>query len=108
MTITKEEAYDIISDLNEDAHSASWDTWVEADELSESDDEEDWTRAEEMRSEASDEQAGYFRAAFHALPVDQQNAIWKYAKEDDEWAMDFKCWYGEEEYETHIEESEEE
>ena len=104
--ITKEEAYDIISDLNEDAHSATWDTWVEADELGDSDDEEDWTRAEEMREDASYEQAGYFRASFQALPQDQQDAIWKFAKEDPNWAEDFKCWYGFEEFEEHIAEIE--
>ena len=104
--ITKDEAYDIISDLNDDAHSATWDTWVEADELGDSDDEEDWTRAEEMRVDASYEQAGYFRASFHNLPQDQQDAIWKFAKEDPEWAEDFKCWYGDEEFEEHIAEIE--
>jgi len=104
--MTKEEAHDIISDLNEQAHSMAWDSWVEADELGESDDEEDWGRAEEIREEASYEQAGYFRADFNNLPQDQQDAIWKYAKDDEDFAEDFKAWYGPEEFEEHIEEVE--
>ena len=106
MTMTKDEAYSIISNLNEEAHSAAWDSWVAADELGDSDDEEDWAAAEEMREEASYEQAGYFRASFNDLKQDQQDAIWKFAKEDPEWAEDFKCWYGDEEFEEHIAEIE--
>ena len=29
---TKEEVYDLIFDLNEDAHNAAWDSWIAADE----------------------------------------------------------------------------
>jgi len=104
--ISKEEAYDIINDLNEEAHSLAYDSWVEADKLGESDDEEDWSRTEEMREEASYEQAGYFRADFQNLPQEQQDAIWKYAKNDEDFAEDFKAWYGYEEFDEHIAEIE--
>ena len=104
--LTKEEAYNIISDLNDDAHSMAWDSWEAADELDESEDEEDWGRAEEMREEASEEQAGYFRVDFQNLPQDQQDAIWKYALEDEDFAEDLKAWYGFEEFDEMISELE--
>ena len=106
MTMTKDEAYSIISNLNEEAHSAAWDMWVEADELGESDEEEDWAAAEELREEASYEQAGYFRASFNDLKQDQQDAIWQWAKNDEDFAEDFKAWFGQEEFEEHIAEIE--
>ena len=104
--MTKDEAYSIISNLNEEAHSAAWDMWVEADELGESDEEEDWAAAEELREEASYEQAGYFRASFNDLKQDQQDDIWKWAKDDEDFAEDFKAWYGFEEFEEQIAEVE--
>ena len=108
MSISRDEAYSIISNLNEEAHSMAWDSWVEADELGDSDDEEDWGRAEEIREEASAEQAGYFRADFNNLPQDQQDDIWQWAKKDEDFAEDFKAWYGFEEFEEHLEELEQE
>ena len=108
MSISKDEAYSIISNLNEEAHSMAWDSWVEADELGDSDDEEDWSRAEEIREEASAEQAGYFRSDFNNLPQDQQDDIWQWAKKDEDFAEDFKAWYGQEEFEEHLEELEQE
>lgn len=106
MTMTKDDAHSIISNLNEEAHSMAWDSWVEADELDESDEEEDWAAAEEMRDEASAEQAGYFRASFNELKQDQQDAIWQWAMKDEDFAEDLKAWYGFEEFEEHIAEIE--
>jgi len=100
--LTKDEAHTIISDINEEAHSMAWDSWSEADEIGDSDDEEDWGRAEELREDASFEQAGYFRAEFNALPQDQQDIIWHYAQTDEDFAEDFKTWYGQEEYDEYI------
>ena len=100
--ITKEEALDIITVLNDEANTMAWDSWAAADESEESDDEEDWARSEEMREEASHEQSGYFRASFHNLPQEQQDEIWKYAKDDEEFADDFSAWYGEQEFEEKI------
>lgn len=104
--ITKDEALEIITELNEDAHARAYDTWLEADALGDSDDEEDWARAEEIREDASYEQAGYFRADFHNLPQDEQDSIWQYALEDDDFAEDFKAWYGHEAYEEKLEDTE--
>jgi len=108
MTMTKDEAYSIISNLNEEAHSAAWDSWVAADEMGESDDEEDWAASEEMREEASEEQARYFRTDFQNLPQDQQDAIWAWAQKDDDFAEDLKAWYGQTEFDDHIDELENE
>lgn len=47
---TKEEVYNLISDLNDEAHSLAWDTWVKSDNLMNSENEDDWTRAEEVRN----------------------------------------------------------
>ena len=104
--ITKEEAHNIISNLNDEALSMAWDSWAEADELGESDDEEDWGRAEELREDASYEQSGYFRSEFNALPQDKQDAVWQWAKQDEDFAEDFKAWYGQEEFDEHIAEIE--
>ena len=100
--LTKEEAHTIISDINEEAHSMAYDSWSEADEIGDSDDEEDWGRAEEAREDASYEQAGYFRSEFNGLPQDQQDVIWHYAQEDEDFQEDFKTWYGEEEFEEYV------
>ena len=108
MTMTKDEAYSIISELNDEAHSSAWDSWVEADQLGESDDEEDWSTAEEMREDAAYEQAGYFRTDFHNLPQDQQDAIWEWAQKDEDFAEDMKGWYGQSEFDEYIEELESE
>ena len=106
MTMTKDEAYSIISNLNEEAHSAAWDSWVAADELGDSDDEEDWAAAEEMREDASYEQAGYFRSEFQNLKQDEQDAIWGWAMKDEDFAEDMKAWYGQTEFDEHIDELE--
>ena len=106
MTMTKDEAYSIISNLNEEAHSAAWDSGVAADELGDSDDEEDWAAAEEMREDASYEQAGYFRSEFQNLKQDEQDAIWGWAMKDEDFAEDMKAWYGQTEFEEHIDELE--
>lgn len=58
---TKEEAHNLISDLNDEAHSLAWDTWVRSDNLMNSENEDDWTRAEEVKEQASEEKARYFR-----------------------------------------------
>lgn len=100
--LTKDEAHSIISQLNDEAHSMAWDSWSEADEISDSDDEEDWGRAEELREDASYEQAGYFRSEFNALPQEQQDAIWQFAQNDEDFEEDFKAWYGQEEYDEYI------
>lgn len=96
--ITKEEAYDIISNLNEQAHQSAWDTWVEADDLLESDNEADWEYAEEIQEQASQEQAECFREEFHDLEEDTKKDILYYVNTDVEFKEEFSMWYGEENF----------
>ena len=79
---TKDEVYDLICDLNEDAHNAAWDSWIAADEEND----------EEMREEASEEQAGYFREMLEQHPGLLEEAK-HYAQQDDEFNMDWEAWY---------------
>lgn len=97
--ITRDQAYDLIQELNESAHGSSWDTWTEADKLAESDNEDDWDAAEELRTEASAEQAEYFREAFEELDEDTKTAILHYVDTDEDFQQEFVSWYGEDAYE---------
>jgi len=96
--ITRDEAYDIIANLNEQAHQSAWDTWIKADSLMESDDENDWEVAEELREEASIEQSEYFREEFHDLEEDTKEAILHYVNTDEDFKEEFSIWYGEDEF----------
>ena len=98
--ISRDEAYNIVVGINEEAHQASWDTWIESDELADSDNEDDWELAEDTREEASLEQAGYFREGFDALEDDIQEAILHYVNTDEDFKEEFVMWYGIEEYEA--------
>lgn len=98
--ITIDEAYEIIVGINEEAHERSWDTWSEADDLEDSDDEDDWGKAESMREEASLEQAGYFREGFNDLDEDTQEAILHYVDTDENFKEEFSMWYGSEDFEA--------
>jgi len=91
---TKDEAYEIICDLNDEAHSATWDEWVAADEAQ--DEGEDMDVVEGMREDASYNQAREFREAFQALDEETQQAILHWEKNDEEFAEEFKMWWGEE------------
>ena len=98
--MTIDEAYELIVNLNEEAHSMAWDTWVEADELCASPNEEDWDKADSVREAASLEQACYFREAFEELDEDTQQVILNYAASDESFGDEFSMWYGKEEYEN--------
>ena len=95
-----DEAYNIIVGLNEEAHNRAWDTWTEADDLDDSDDEADWETAEELREQASEEQAGYFREEFEQLEDDIKDAILHYVDTDQNFRDEFVVWYGEEDFEA--------
>jgi hypothetical protein len=95
---TLEEAYAIIEGLNEEAHGMAWDTWIEADELADSDDEDDWGLAEDKREEASDEQAGYFRNEFESLVAEDREAIEHWLTADESFKEEFRDWYGRDEF----------
>ena len=79
---TKDEVYNIICELNEDAHSEAYDSWTKADE-------ED---SEELREEASETQAWHFRDMLEQYPGLLEEAK-HYAQQDDEFNMDWEAWY---------------
>ncbi len=91
---TKDEAYEIICDLNDEAHSATWDEWAEADDAE--NEGEDMDVVEGMREDASYNQAREFREAFQSLDEETQQAILHWEKNDEEFAEEFKMWWGEE------------
>ena len=97
--MTVDEAYRIIENLNEEAHSLSWDTWIAADVMEESDFEDSDMTAEEMREDASAEQASYFRENFVDLKEEERLAVEHYIKTDKEFQEQFKDWYGWDEFE---------
>lgn len=101
--ISIDEAYNIIVGLNETAHELSWDTWVEADELEDSNDEDDWAKAESMREEASLEQAGHFREEFDILDEETKDAILHYVATDESFREEFSMWYGVDEFKADFE-----
>jgi len=89
---TREEAYEIICDLNEEAHAATYDEWEEAEAM----EDEDPDMAEEMREDASYNQAREFREAFQVLMPEDQEAVLHYVKHDEDFAEEFNAWWGEE------------
>lgn len=89
---TKEEVYDLIFDLNEEAHGQAWDTWEESDRLMDSEDEDDWDRAEEVKQDASIEQACYFREMLEEYPGLLEEAM-HYAETDESFKMEWEAWY---------------
>lgn len=101
--ITLEDVYEIVEDINNDAHQQAWDLWIEADELEESSEEDDWIIAEERREEASEKQSEYFRADFWRLEEDKVNAVKHWLKKDEDFKEQFACYYGYEAFEEELE-----
>ena len=89
---TREEAYEIICDLNDEAHAATWDEWVAADDAE--NEGEDMDVVEGMREDASYNQAREFREAFQSLDLDSQEAVLHYEKTDPDFAEEFNQWWG--------------
>ncbi len=102
---TLEETFDIINNLNEDAHNDAFDTWIKADSLSDSDNEEDWDEAEAIREEASIEQSSYFRGYFYDLDETDQDAIRHWIQNDD-FKDQFRDYFGHNQFEFEFEEQE--
>lgn len=103
---TLEETFDIINNLNEDAHNDAFDTWIKADSLSDSDNEEDWDEAEAIREEASIEQSSYFRGYFYDLDETDQDAIRHWIQNDDDFKDQFRDYFGHNQFEFEFEEQE--
>lgn len=97
---TLDEIHSMIEYLNEEAHSAAWDTWVEADRLEAEGEDED---AEDMREQASMEQAEYFRDSYYQLNPEDQSAVKYWLKNDESFKDDFSCWFGFDEFESEFE-----
>jgi len=96
---TLDEVWALAESLNEEAHSDAWDSWIAADEMEESEEDEDGTSAEQLREEASDEQAGYFRQGYWALSEQDQEAIEHWLKEDESFRDEFSSWFGSDAFE---------
>lgn len=79
----KDDAYDIIFGLNEDAHHYTWNLWEEAGE------------DEGLREDASLAQQETFRELFYDLDEETQDDVWHYVNTDEDFATDFNAWYGE-------------
>ena len=89
--ISRDEAYELIVDLNEEAHSATYDEWEYADEV---DAEGRADEAEDLREDASYNQSIEFREAFQSLDTESQEAILHYVKVDEDFAEEFNMWWG--------------
>ena len=86
------EVWAIAEALNENAHSAAWNSWEAADEA------EDEEIAEQLREEASNEQAEYFRDDFFCLSAEDQESIQHLVKVDKDFKEQFRDWYGHEQF----------
>jgi len=89
--LSRDEAYNIICDLNEEAHSATYDDWMVADGL---EDEGEFDEAEAAREEASELQTTEFREAFQVLDQETQESILYWEKNDPDFAEEFNMWWG--------------
>ena len=83
--ISIDEAWDIMEATNDEAHSDAWDLWIEADEADD----------ESLREDASDAQREYFIDIFNNLDEEIKQAIFHYARTDEQFKDQFECYYGE-------------
>ena len=81
--ISIDEAWDIMEATNDEAHSDAWDLWIEADD------------DECLREDASDAQREYFVDIFDNLDEEIKQAIFHYARTDEQFKDQFECYYGE-------------
>ena len=98
--MTLQEAWELAESMNETAHEQSWDSWTAADAVEESyEEDEDAASAEEMREDASAEQASHFREAFWEMDQEQQEGIRHWVRHDEDFRDQFEGWFGWEEFE---------
>ena len=93
-----DEAYSIIEELNETAHNESWDTWIAADELMESEEEDAPEKAEELREDASAEQAEHFRNLYFQLDKKDKLSVDHWVKSNEDFRDQFMGYFGEDEF----------
>lgn len=103
---TLDEIRELVEGMNETAHQDAWDTWDQADELEDSENEDDWAAAEEMRDEASSQQAGYFRDLYYELSEEDRAAIVHWLKHDEDFKEEFSMWFGEQYFEDEFDDIE--
>jgi hypothetical protein len=86
--ITIDQAWNIVNELNERAHSLSWEYWIKADDAEEDQDS--------LYEEASDRQREYFWELLdEVVDDDDMEAIWHYCDTDADFRSDFESFYGE-------------
>jgi hypothetical protein len=78
--MTRDEAYNLICDLNEEAHSATYNEWEEAGD------------DEGLLEDASYSQAEEFTRLFDLLEEDKKSAILHWAENDEDFAEEFNSW----------------
>ena len=84
---TLDEVYNIIQNINEEAHQEAWDDWIAADN------EEDDDLAEELREDASNIQKSSFRTLYWQLPEEDRKAVLYWIIKDKDFSEEFKDWY---------------
>jgi hypothetical protein len=90
--ITREQAMEIMENINEQAHNDAWDEWVEAQRLEDQGDEE---AAEHQRNCASEIQGDFFCDHFTDLDKATRQAIARLALEDDDFYENYwEPWCG--------------
>ncbi len=104
--MTLEEAWTLTENLNEEAHQLAWGLWAEADELGDSEEEDNWIAAEEKREEASEEQAQHFRDLYHDLSEEDRADIIHWLNLDEDFSEQFSSWFGEEHFKVEFDFSE--
>jgi hypothetical protein len=77
--ISRDQAIEIMENLNEQAHNDAWDEWTEADDLEAQGNEE---AAEHQRDCASEVQRDFFSDHFGSLDKPTRQAIARLASED--------------------------
>ena len=90
--ITREQAIEIMENLNEQAHNDAWDEWIEAERLEDEGEEE---AAEHQRDCASEIQSDFFADHFSNLDRTTQQAIARLALEDEDFYENYwEPWCG--------------
>lgn len=84
--ITREQAIEIMENLNEQAHQDAWSEWTEAERLEEEGDDE---AAEHQRECASEVQSDYFSDYFTDLDIETRQAIARLAMIDEDFRENY-------------------
>ncbi len=86
------QAWDIITDLNDEAYDMAYEAWEKADIAADNDDDE---LAEELREEASILQSSHFSLLFDQCPDEQKNGVMEWKNKDAEFREQLMAYFGE-------------